>query len=118
VLHATGTAFSKIALLTGTHYSYASAAYRGRLAVHDAFDLVGTVALPFGINIVVIAYGVNATGALVARVVKVEGDTVTELMETDNDVELINDAANMDASGAFSSKMSVWAPSVHPHLWL
>jgi hypothetical protein len=59
---------------------------------------------------------VDATDTLVTRVVKMEGDTVTELMETNNEAELVSDGANVDASGTFSSKMSVWAPLAQPHL--
>jgi hypothetical protein len=117
VLRATGTTLDTIAPPSGAQYSHASAAYRGRLTVHEVLEIVDTTALPSDNDTLGVAYGVDATDVLVTRVVKVEGDTVTKLTETTNDeAELVSGGANVDASGAFSSNRSVWAPSARPHL--
>jgi hypothetical protein len=68
-----------------------------------------------GTDVVEMASGVGATDTLVTRVVRVEGDTVPEFTMADDQTELGIDGATVEAFDAFRSKMSVWAPSAHPH---
>jgi hypothetical protein len=80
---------------------------------------VGTVALAAATDVVSIASSVSAAVTLATRVAKVDGSIISELAMIDDEVELYNDGgATVDASDALPSKMSVWAPSAHPHFWL
>jgi hypothetical protein len=58
---------------------------------------------------------VGTTDTLVTRVARVEGDTSTEFTIAGDKVELGTDGATVGIKDTFPSKMSVWAPSCHPH---
>lgn len=82
--------------------------YRTRLAVHGAFDCVDSAALRAGSEVVDTApsMGVGAMDACVVRVANVE-DTTATVIEVEEEV-----------GTASSSKISLCAPSAHPHFWL
>lgn len=83
--------------------------YRTCLAVHGAFDGVGTDTPKVGTVITDAAplIGVKATVALATCVIRVDDNTPVGVGEDE------------DAAGETSSwKISFCAPSTHPHFWL